>query len=123
MSYQHIDVARIPDLARELAMDVAACLRFVDDFLHAWETRRTRVLHGVGSPAVDDALAALLTLSTSSAMIGATTLSAAAKQLHAEARQLGTIPSGGADQLAQIGAASCDELRHAAYGWRTSLVA
>ena len=123
MSYQHIDVARIPDLAAELAMDVAACLRFVDDFLHAWDGRRTRVLHGVGSPVVDDALAALLTLSTSSAMIGAHTLSAAAKELHAEARQLGTVPAPGAERLAHIGAAACDELRLASHGWRETLVA
>lgn len=123
MSYQHIDVARIPDLARELAMDVVACLRFVDDFLQAWDARRSRVLHGVDSPVVDDALAALLTLSTSSAMIGATSLSAAAKQLHAESRALGTVPPTGADQLAYIGAVSCDELRHAADGWRATLVA
>ena len=123
MNYEHIDVARIPDLARELAMDVTACLRFVDDFVHAWDARRSRVLHGVGSPAVDDALAALLTLSTSSAMVGAVTLSEAAQQLHAEARRLGTVPAGSADRLALIGAASCDELRHASNDWRASLVA
>ena len=123
MTYQHIDVARIPDLARELAMDVTACLRFVDDFLHAWETRRTRVLRAVESPLVDDALAALLTLSTSSAMVGATTLSAAAKQLHAESRQLGTVPATGAVQLDRIGAESIAELRHATDGWRSMLVA
>lgn len=121
MSYQHIDVARIPELARELAMDVTACLRFVDDFLRTWESRQTRVAHGVGSPVVDDALAALLTLSTSSAMVGAHTLSSAAKQLHAEARQLGTVPAPGVEQLAQLGYASCAELEHAAAGWRLSL--
>ncbi|MGV3713404.1 hypothetical protein [Pseudolysinimonas sp.] len=121
MSYEHIDVARIPDLARELAMDVTACLRFVDDFLRTWETRQTRVAHGVNSPVVDDALAALLTLSTSSAMVGAHTLSSAAKQLHAESRQLGSVPAQGADQLARIGYASCAELEHAAAGWRLSL--
>lgn len=123
MTYQHIDVDRIPDLADELAMDVTACLRFVDDFLDAWETRRARVLHGVDSVFVDDALAALLTLATSSAMVGATTLSSAAKELHAESRQLGTVPRGGADRLALIGAASCDELRQASHHWRASLVA
>ncbi len=123
VTYEHIDVDRFPDLADELAMDVTACLRFVDDFLQAWEGRRARVLHGVGSPVVDDALAALLTLSTSSAMVGAITLSAAAKELHAQARQLGTVPAVGADRLALIGAASCDELRHASHGWRSTLVA
>jgi hypothetical protein len=123
VSYQYIDAARIPDLARELAMDVTACLRFVDDFLRAWDTRRTRVLHGVGSPVVDDALAALLTISTSSAMVGATTLSTTAQQLHAEARQLGSVPATGADRLTLIGAESIAELRHATEGWRSELVA
>lgn len=123
MSYRHIDVDRIPELARDLGMDVSASLRFVQDFLDAWDARRSRVMHGVMSPVVDDALAALLTLSTSSTMIGATTLSLVAKQLYAEARQLGSVPSDGADRLVVIGAASCDELRHAFSAWRTSLVA
>jgi hypothetical protein len=121
MSYEHIDVARIPDLARELAMDVTACLRFVEDFLGSWSTRQSRVEHGVDNPVVDDALAALLTLSTSSAMVGAHTLSSAARELHAESRQLGSVPAQGAERLSRIGYASCVELEHAAAGWRLSM--
>lgn len=123
MSYAHIDDARIPDLARELAMDVTASLRFVDDFLSAWESRRTRVFRGVDNLVVDDALAALLTLSTSSATVGAHALSVAAKDLYAESRRLGTVPADGARHLASVGEASCAELRHASTGWRSTLVA
>ena len=51
-------------------------------------------------------------------MVGADSLSAAARELHSEARSLGNVPPRGADRLARIGAASCDELRHASQTWR-----
>jgi hypothetical protein len=121
VSYEHIDAARMPALVRELAGDRAACLRFVDDFLRSWEPRRTRVLDAVDArDAFEDALAALLTLATSSAMLGAHNLSAAARELHGEAQRLGNVPLRGADRLARIGAASCAELRRAADGWRVA---
>lgn len=121
MSYEHIDAARMRALMRELAGDQTACLRFVDDFLRSWDQRRSRVLHAVdGGGPFDDALAALLTLATSSAMLGAHALSAAARELHSEARSLGNVPPRGADRLARIGAASCEELRLAADGWRVA---
>jgi hypothetical protein len=123
MAYAHVDVSRIPELARDLSDDATACLRFVEDFLVAWESRRARVEHGVGSPVIDDALAALLTLSTSSAMVGATTLSASAKALYSEARATGRIPTVGAERLAAVGAESVVELRHAVDGWRAGLAA
>lgn len=119
MSYEHIDAARMTALTRELAGDVVACLRFIDDFLRSWEQRRVRVLHAVDATGpIDDALAALLTLATSSAMVGADALSSVARELHSEARSLGNVPSVGADRLARIGAASCEELWHASQGWR-----
>lgn len=119
MSYEHIDAARMTALARDLAGDLAASLRFIDDFLQAWETRCLRVQHGVAAAgAIDDALAALLTLATSSAMVGADRLSIVARELHAQARSLGNVPPVGADQLARIGDASCEELWQASQSWR-----
>jgi hypothetical protein len=119
VSYEHIDAARMTALARDLAGDLSASLRFIDDFLHAWETRRLRVQHGVERVGpIDDALAALLTLSTSSAMIGAERLSVVARELHAQARALGTVPPVGAEQLLRIGDASCEELWQASQSWR-----
>jgi len=119
VTYEHIDAARMTALARDLAGDVVACRRFIDDFLHAWDQRRARVLHAVdASGTIDDALAALLTLATSSAMVGADALSTAARELHTEARSLGNVPPRSADRLARLGAESCAELRHAADHWR-----
>ena len=120
MSYEHIDVSRISGLTRELADDASACLRFVDDYIRAWEHRQARVAGAVERLAIDDALAALLSLSTSSAMIGADSLSAAAKALYSEARSIGTIPARGADRLSRIGSAVCDELRLATAGMRAA---
>jgi hypothetical protein len=111
MPYEHIDVARLRGLTRELTNDPSACVRFIQDYIDAWEHRQARVATAVDRLAIDDALAALLTLSTSSAMLGADGLSAAARALYAEARQMGTIPARGADRLARIGDAVCIELR------------
>lgn len=113
MRYEHIDVARILRLTSELTNDVSACLRFIDDYITAWEHRQARVVTAVDRLAIDDALAALLSLSTSSAMVGADGLSVAARALHAETRVLGTVPARGADRLTRIGDAVCNELRHA----------
>ena len=120
MSYEHIDVSRISGLTRELSDDASACLRFIDDYIRAWEQRQARVTMAVDRPAVDDALAALLSLATSSAMIGAEGLSAAAKALYAETRELGRVPACGADRLSRIGIAVCDELRLATAGMRAA---
>jgi hypothetical protein len=113
MGYEHIDVSRIRALTGELTNDAAACVRFIDDYITAWEHRHERVTTAVDRLAIDDALAALLSLSTSSAMLGARALSDAAYALYLEARHLGTIPARGADRLGRIGTAVCVELRHA----------
>lgn len=113
MRYEHIDVSRISRLASELANDASACVRFIDDYIEAWQHRQARVATAVDRVAIDDALAALLSLSTSSAMLGAEGLSVAARALHAEARSIGTVSARGADHLARIGEAVCIELRHA----------
>lgn len=113
MGYEHIDVSRIRGLRGELTDDATACLRFIDDYIGSWEQRQFRVSTAVDRYVIDDALAALLSLSTSAAMLGADGLSHAARALYSEARQLGTIPARGADRLARIGDAVCRELRDA----------
>lgn len=112
MGYQHIDVSRISALLVQISGDRAACLRFVDDYLTGWERRQARVLAAVGGPVVDDALAALLSLSASSVMIGADGLGRAANELYLETRRLGAVPAPGAARLEGLGRAVCVELRH-----------
>ncbi len=111
MHYEHIDVSRIRALTGELTEDAVACVRFIDDYIAAWKQRQTRVAVAVDQFVIDDALAALLSLSTSSTMVGADGLSAIARALYAEARQMGTIPARGADRLTRVGDAVCVELR------------
>lgn len=120
MHYEHIDVSRLRGLTRELTDDASACVRFIEDYITAWEDRQARVATAVDRLAIDDALAALLSLSTSSAMLGAEGLSAAARALYTEARLLGTVPARGADRLARIGDAVCVELRHATEALRAA---
>lgn len=120
MGYEHIDASRISGLAGDLASDASACLRFIDDYIDAWENRQARVAGAIDRLVIDDALAALLSLSTSSAMLGAVTFSAAARELYVEARHLGTVPASGADRLARIGDAVCAELRLASAGMRAA---
>lgn len=120
MGYEHIDVSRIRGLTGELTDDAAACVRFIDDYIIAWEHRHARVVTAVDRLAIDDALAALLSLSTSSEMLGADILSGAARALYAEARLIGTIPARGADRLGRIGDAVCVELRRASADLRAA---
>lgn len=111
MSDELVDASRLSALVRELAGDTAACARFLDDFVAAWEPRRDRVLAAVGERDVGDALAALLSLASSSAMVGAGALSAAARRLHESARATGTLPAESAHELVALGAATIGELR------------
>jgi len=120
MTYEHIDADRITRLARDLVGDVRSCLRFVDDFVGASANRIARVQHAVDNGALDDALASLLSLATSSAMIGAHSLSRAARDLHSEAMLAGSIPARAADRLERINSASCAELVHLTAPWRAA---
>lgn len=118
MGYEHVDVSRIAGLTVELTNDTSASLRFVDDFISGWAQRRARVATAVDTQVTHDALAALLSLSTSSAMLGADGLSTAARALYVEAQQLGTVPASSADRLSRIGDAVCAELRLVTAGMR-----
>ena len=91
---------------------------FVDDFVGSLSTRIERVQRAVDRGDLDDALAALLGLSTSSAMIGAVILSTAARDLHTEVARAHAVPGRAADLLERIGMASCVELAHLTAPWR-----
>ena len=68
-------------------------------------------------------MAALLSLYSSSAMIGAAMLSTAAKELHAEVRATQRTPPGAVGRLAALGNASCAELMNLARKWEATVVA
>lgn len=116
--YEHIDAAGIQKLTRDLVGDLRSCLRFVDAFVDAWAGRMDRVARAVGDGDLDDALAALLSIATSSRMVGAERLGILARELHAQATLSRVVPARDADRLARTGAASCAELRLATASWR-----
>lgn len=118
--YEHIDADRIHRLLRELVGNVPACLTFIDDFVGASGARIARVQRAVDYGDLDDALASLLSLSTSSAMIGAASLAAAARDLHTEASSTYSVSARAADRLERIGAASAAELATLTSPWRVA---
>jgi len=120
MTYEYIDADRISRLARDLVGDVRSCLRFIDDFVAASGERITRVRRSVDQGVLDDALASLLSLATSSAMVGAEALASAARDLHAEATRSGSMPARAAEHLEMINSASCAELIHLTAPWRVA---
>lgn len=121
MSTERIDYGGIAVLSRQVADDGTASLRFVDDFIALWPTRVERIRIGARGADVDQALAALLSIATSSAMIGALTLGAAARSLYDESRYAGRINADGVDRLSRLGDAACFELRAAADVWSAGL--
>jgi hypothetical protein len=68
----------------------------------------------------DDALASLLSLATSSAMIGAEGLASAARDLHAELSMSGAVSAQAADRLERINSAACAELVQLTAPWRAA---
>jgi hypothetical protein len=118
MTYEHIDADRVLRLARDLVGDVSSCVRFVDDFVGASANRIARVQHAVDHGALDDALASLLSLATSSAMIGAENLAAVARELHTEATFSGSMPARAAEHLERFNSAACAELIQLTAPWR-----
>ena len=120
--YQHIDETYVTGLIRELTGDVSACVRFIETFVRSWEERIARILDAVDRDDPDDAAAALLSLYSSSAMIGARMLSIAAKELHSEVLSTGRTAPGAVGRLAAVGTASCTELLHLARRWEQGAV-
>lgn len=120
MTYEYIDADRITRLARDLLGDTRSCLRFIDDFVGSSGERIARVRRSVDQAGIDDALASLLSLATSSVMIGAVSLANAARDLHTEAMRSGSIPAQGAEHLERINSASSAELVHLTAPWRVA---
>jgi hypothetical protein len=120
MTYEHIDADRIKRLARDLVGDVNSCVRFVDDYVGASASRIARVQHAIDNGRLEDALTSLLSLASSSAMVGAESLARVARELHAEATRSGSLPARAAEYLEWINAASCAELADLTAPWRVA---
>ncbi|TFD72490.1 hypothetical protein [Cryobacterium sp. Hb1] len=77
-----VDPAPLQRLRSDLGGDTMAQNRFVNDFLALWHTRELRLHTALASADLDDAHIVLLSIRSSSQMIGAVRLENTAGRLH-----------------------------------------
>ena len=86
--------------------------RFVLDFINLWETRSQRLMNALGNHDVGDADVVLLSIRSSSTMLGAWPLEAIAGMVHAAVKKADLGASlGHLARLREVGAETCRELR------------
>jgi hypothetical protein len=108
----YLDEKHYDKLLRHLGSDMGARQRFVGDFLSMWEGRVDRLDAAIDLPVLEDADVVLLSIRSSSVMVGALRLEGVGGLLHAaikrgdraEARK--HLPL-----LREVGAVTCDRLR------------
>lgn len=110
MTYMHIDEAIVVRLLRELAGDVPAGVRFLTDFIRAWEGRVARLLDAAERHDPEDVITVLLSVRTASGMLGATALSSAASDLEHRIAATHQVDGPAVRRLVEVGTASCHEL-------------
>jgi hypothetical protein len=110
MTYVHIDETRVSRLLRELSDDVPAGVRFLTDFVTAWEGRVARLLDAVERRDPEDVTTVLLSVRTASGMLGATALFSAASDLQREVAETRQVDGLAIRRFVQVGTATCLEL-------------
>jgi hypothetical protein len=105
-----IDEAILRRLIRELGGDVVAGARFATDFVAAWDGRVANLHDAVDRNDPEDVATALLSIQTSSAMLGATLLFSAATELRQQLRTTRRVDAVAVDRLVQLGVQTCREL-------------
>jgi len=85
--------------------------RFVLDFINLWETRSQRLMNALTRHDFDEADVVLLSIRSSSIMLGALTLEAIAGMVHAAVKRADLAGSlGHLARLREVGAQTCREL-------------
>lgn len=85
--------------------------RFVLDFINLWETRSQRLMNALGNHDFDDADVVLLSIRSSSTMLGAWPLEAIAGMVHAAVKRADLAGSlTHLARLREVGAQTCQEL-------------
>jgi len=110
MTYVHIDETTVSRLLRELSDDVPAGVRFLTDFVTAWEGRVARLLDAVERQDPEDITTVLLSVRTASGMLGATALFSAASDLQRQVAETRQVDGIAIRRFVQVGTASCLEL-------------
>jgi HPt (histidine-containing phosphotransfer) domain-containing protein len=98
-----LDEARYTALLAALGGDRDAADRFVRDFVQAWPARWTRLFEAAVRGDLDEVQAALLSIRSASAMIGAPALVGGAQALLDDLRTHGALDPGRLDELRASG--------------------
>lgn len=106
-----LDEDALHELLTSVGQDEGARTRFAHDFVSLWETRVQRLTNALDRRDTEETHVVLLSIRSSSRMIGAQVIEATASLMHSSldrqdldgcARHLG--------RLAQVGRETCDEL-------------
>lgn len=108
--YVHIDAEDVHALLAELSGDVPAGVRFVTDFVQAWQGRVARLLDAAHREDPEDVTTVLLSVRTAGAMLGATALSSAANDLQCRLAETRQVDAAAVRRFVDVGTASCLEL-------------
>ena len=94
--------------------------RFVHDFISMWETRSQRLMKAMGQSDYEDADVVLLSIRSSSTMLGAWPLEAIGGMMHTEIKNF-DIPGAMVHlaRLHEVGSATCRELTSVLESMRT----
>jgi hypothetical protein len=110
MTYLHIDEVVVARLLRELGGDVHAGVRFLTDFVKAWEERVARLLDAADRNDPEDVTTVLLSVRAASGMLGATALSSSATDLQRQVAATRQVDAPAVRRFVEVGTATCREL-------------
>lgn len=97
-----VDLTVIETLRSELQPDAGYCLVFVNSYIQQLPRRLDRLRHAVEAMDVDAAMDAVLSIKTSSRMVGAAYLGTLADELEFVLRYFAARPGSGGEQLARL---------------------
>ncbi|MGO4783063.1 hypothetical protein [Cryobacterium sp. W22_MBD10_FK3] len=109
----HIEATALRALLTQMGGDRDMQRRFVHDFVHLWHSRSQRLSAALGAqfPDAEEAHVVLLSIRSSSTMVGAVTVEATAAMMH-DALRDGDIPGSlrHIQRLNQVGELACNDL-------------
>ena len=107
----HIEASALRALLSQVGGNHEMQRRFVHDFVHLWRSRAQRLEKALAFPDAEEAHVVLLSIRSSSTMVGAVTVEATAAMMH-DALRGGDI-AGSASHIArlnEVGESACHDL-------------
>jgi HPt (histidine-containing phosphotransfer) domain-containing protein len=107
----HIDATALRALLSQMGGNHELQRRFVHDFVHLWSSRSQRLQKALAFPDAEEAHVVLLSIRSSSTMVGAVTVEATAAIMHDALRE-GDIAGSARhiDRLNEVGESACHDL-------------